>query len=221
MSKMTSEERQKRRNRVAAEALESVAKSEQFNFRMDSDTIKRLYEMAAEQHKPVGALVRDWVVERLNHEQKAPSSADIMQEIQALREQTMSRFYELSEMVMALGGASLCREPQPTEPPLPQGARPSTPQAKNVLVTAAMQPMPFVCLTERNYIKAGLLDYTSESFLQMAGSVPMPVPRLPSYAVAQRIPRAKLFLLLSSLQPTRPGYIEVPEWLVEKFKYQL
>ena len=92
MSKMTSEERQKRRDRVAADALESVAKTEQFNFRVNSETIKRLYKTAAEQKKPVGALVREWVLERLNKEQKAPSSADLMQEIHALREQTMSGF---------------------------------------------------------------------------------------------------------------------------------
>lgn len=106
MSNMSSEERQKRRERLAAQALESVAKSEQFNFRVDSETIKRLYKVAADQKKPVGALVREWVLERLNQEQMAPSSAELMQEIHLLRDQTLARLEALSQSLAALNERS-------------------------------------------------------------------------------------------------------------------
>jgi len=89
MSKMPPEERQRRRDRVAAEALESVAKSEQFNFRMDAKTVKRLHAIAAEQRKPVGALVREWVIEKAEGQQQAPSNIDLLNEISILRNQTM------------------------------------------------------------------------------------------------------------------------------------
>lgn len=106
MSNMSSEERQKRRERLAAQALESVAKSEQFNFRVDSETIKRLYKVAADQKKPVGALVREWVLERLNQEQMAPSSAELMHEIHLLRDQTLARLEALSRSLAALNERS-------------------------------------------------------------------------------------------------------------------
>lgn len=106
MSTMSPEERRKRRERIANEALESVAKSEQFNFRMDSETMKRLYKVASELKKPVGALVREWVLERLNQEQKCPSTAELMGELQSTREQMLSCFKALSLSLMETGEVS-------------------------------------------------------------------------------------------------------------------
>ncbi len=122
MSPITPEERQKRRDRVAAEALESVAKSEQFNFRMDADTIKRLYKIAAQQRKPVGALVREWVLEKLEQEQSAPSTRELMQEIVALRKQTAAGFEAVSKVVTALGTDSSYTAPKTTKVSKPESA---------------------------------------------------------------------------------------------------
>jgi predicted DNA-binding protein len=102
MSKMSPEERQRRRSKVATEALESVAKSEQFNFRMEAETIKRLYKRAELQGKPVGALVREWVIEKLDEQDKAPSSEDLLQEIHILQKQTKDGLDAISKKIGAL-----------------------------------------------------------------------------------------------------------------------
>ncbi len=70
MSKLSKEEIEKRGRRMQQEALKSVAKREQLNIRMDEENIYRLYEFAKLKGKPVGTLVREWIVERLDLEQQ-------------------------------------------------------------------------------------------------------------------------------------------------------
>jgi len=76
MSKLSKEEIEKRGRRMQQEALKSVAKTEQLNIRMDESNIVRLYDLARIKRKPVGTMVREWIVERLDCEEQAPSSAD-------------------------------------------------------------------------------------------------------------------------------------------------
>jgi hypothetical protein len=54
--------------RVQQEALKSVAKTEQLNIRMDEANTTRLYEIAKAKRKPVGTMVREWIVEKLDSE---------------------------------------------------------------------------------------------------------------------------------------------------------
>lgn len=68
MPRLTDEEREQRRKKVQQEALEAVATRGQFNFRLDGEDIKRLYELAGSRQKPVSAMVREWVLERLESE---------------------------------------------------------------------------------------------------------------------------------------------------------
>lgn len=70
MTKLTDKEREQRRKKIQEEALESVAARGQFNFRLDGSDIKRLYELAGKRQKPVSAMVREWVLERLSVEEK-------------------------------------------------------------------------------------------------------------------------------------------------------
>ena len=35
------------------------------------------------------------------------------------------------------------------------------------------------------------------------------------------IPKAELIMVFNSLQPAKPGYYEVPDWMIEYFKDQL
>lgn len=51
------------------EALKSVAKTEQLNIRIDQDSIARLYSLAGKQGSPVGTMVREWILERLDAEE--------------------------------------------------------------------------------------------------------------------------------------------------------
>src|ERR1700733_14196359 len=113
MTKMSPEERRKRRNKVASEALESVAKSEQFNFRVDADTIRRLYGIAGEQRKPVGALVREWILDRLQQEQASPSPGELMKEIHEFRRETVACLRALSQNFAAAHTSPGTAQPAP------------------------------------------------------------------------------------------------------------
>jgi type II secretory pathway component PulJ len=77
MPRLTDEQREQRRRRMQEEALESVAARGQFNFRVDGQDIKRLYEQAGKQKKPVSAMVREWVLERLATEETNPHAAPL------------------------------------------------------------------------------------------------------------------------------------------------
>ncbi|CAN5156937.1 hypothetical protein BH11CYA1_BH11CYA1_07510 [soil metagenome] len=67
-SSMSSEERARRRTAVGKAASEKIGKSEQLNFRIEEQSINELQEMALRKGVPVGAMVRDWVLERLSIE---------------------------------------------------------------------------------------------------------------------------------------------------------
>ena len=71
MTKLSKEEIEKRGNRLQQKALKSVAKTEQLNIRMEEKNIFRLYSLAKNRKKPVGTMVRDWIIERLDLEEKA------------------------------------------------------------------------------------------------------------------------------------------------------
>lgn len=84
MPKLTDAERERRRIKVQEEALELVAARGQFNFRLDGKDIKRLYKLAGKQQRPVSALVREWVLERLEKEESSKYSVPLWaQELEA------------------------------------------------------------------------------------------------------------------------------------------
>lgn len=187
MAKISPEERQRRRDRVAAEALESVAKSEQFNFRVDAETIKQLYAIAGEQRKPVGALVREWIVDRLHQEQVSPSPIELLKEIHEFRQETVACLRAMYQNF----------------------AVHSTPP----------EPVPLAFLQQPDH--AQVRSDPTPNCLHLAASVPMPVPYPVPFPKMPDIPKAELFMVLNSLPQTKPGYYEVPDWMVEHFKDQL
>ena len=77
MPKLTDKERQKRRKELQENALQSVMARGQFNFRLDGEDIKRLYELAGRRQKPVSVLVRQWVLERLEKEETNKNSTPL------------------------------------------------------------------------------------------------------------------------------------------------
>jgi hypothetical protein len=89
MAKLSKEQIAARRKSMQEEALKSVTKSEQLNLRVDGDSIERLYAMAGRQGKPVGTMVREWILERLCSEE-IPSQTDPMVEIEKLKESLTS-----------------------------------------------------------------------------------------------------------------------------------
>jgi len=67
-SRMSPEERARRRAAVGKAASEKILKSEQLNFRIEEQSISELHEMAFRKGMPVGTMIRDWVLERLSKE---------------------------------------------------------------------------------------------------------------------------------------------------------
>ena len=70
MARMTKEELARRKSEMTARARAEVAKTEIVQFRIDADNISKLYEHAARVKMPIGAMVRKWVMDRLEVEEK-------------------------------------------------------------------------------------------------------------------------------------------------------
>ena len=77
MAKLTKEQIADRRKRMQEEARKSINKSEQLNLRIDEESLSRLYAFAAKCGKPVGTLVREWTIERLDAEEKGESGREL------------------------------------------------------------------------------------------------------------------------------------------------
>ena len=65
---MMREQLERLKAQTKKQAREEVAKREIFHFRIDTESILELYKLAEKRRKPVGAMVREWVLERLGHE---------------------------------------------------------------------------------------------------------------------------------------------------------
>ncbi len=63
-------ETQERLEKGRLEALDAVAQRGVMQFRLDAESIKELYALADSKRKPVGTLVREWVLEKLESERK-------------------------------------------------------------------------------------------------------------------------------------------------------
>jgi len=84
MSKLSKEEIIARRRKMQEEALRSVAKTEQLNIRIDEESISRLYALSIKQAKPVGTMVREWIMHRLSSEEGSTSETQTQQLIELI-----------------------------------------------------------------------------------------------------------------------------------------
>ena len=83
MPRLTQEEIAARRKELVKEATTTWAKTESLNLRIDEETLLKVHALAAKANKPVGALVRDWIVERVSLESQGPNKVmDASAEIQ-------------------------------------------------------------------------------------------------------------------------------------------
>jgi hypothetical protein len=80
LPRMTKGKLAKRKVNMAARAKTRVAKTEIVQFRLDADNITRLYEFATELKKPVGTMVREWVLERMAAERGAVTNQPVTQQ---------------------------------------------------------------------------------------------------------------------------------------------
>jgi hypothetical protein len=70
MSKMTKEELKKRKAELKKIVHAEILKREVMQFRLEPENIDKLYRLAASKRKPVGTLVREWIIDRINAELK-------------------------------------------------------------------------------------------------------------------------------------------------------
>lgn len=56
-------------NKLRKTARAEVAKREVLHFRIDKPSILEIYEVAAHKKEPVGSMIREWVLDRLQEEQ--------------------------------------------------------------------------------------------------------------------------------------------------------
>lgn len=79
MRKMTKGKLAKRKAEMAARSRAEVAKTEIVQFRLDADNITRPYEFATELKKPVGTMVREWLLERIEAERGNSTNRPVTQ----------------------------------------------------------------------------------------------------------------------------------------------
>jgi hypothetical protein len=74
MTKLSKEELKERMTNLKAKARAEVSKTEVMHFRVDPQNIEQLYVIAGQKKKPVGAMVREWVLERIQLELSSTKS---------------------------------------------------------------------------------------------------------------------------------------------------
>ena len=77
MAKLTDEELKKREAKLFAKARSEISKTGIMQFRLDPENIGVLYDIAARKRVRVSAMLRDWVLERLQSEQ-TPEGGSVM-----------------------------------------------------------------------------------------------------------------------------------------------
>jgi hypothetical protein len=84
MPKMTEEQLEKRKAEMTMRARAEIAKTEMVQFRIDAESISRLYERAAKYKMPIGTMVRGWVLDRLHSEEIAAQAGAPLSERDSL-----------------------------------------------------------------------------------------------------------------------------------------
>jgi hypothetical protein len=68
---------EKRKSETIVRAKAELAKTEIVQFRLDPENIMGLFELAELHRKPVGTMVREWVLEKMRQEQSTPLNSNL------------------------------------------------------------------------------------------------------------------------------------------------
>jgi hypothetical protein len=90
MAKLNAKELDKAHKELKAEARQRIAERGILQFRADPETVKAVLQAADEQNMPVGAMLRQWVQEKLMLETGKRKAPDLVQRIITL-EETVSK----------------------------------------------------------------------------------------------------------------------------------
>ena len=85
---MNKRQLEKRKAEMTARAKAELAKTEIVQFRLDRKSIMILFKLTEKYRKPLGAMVREWVLERMQQEtQRGANPRTIEQRLSALERQ--------------------------------------------------------------------------------------------------------------------------------------
>lgn len=87
MAKLTSKQLQKAHEELKDDARQRIAERGILQFRADQETVLAVLAAADKQNIPVGALLRQWVQEKLATEYPAPKTLDLNQRITFLEQE--------------------------------------------------------------------------------------------------------------------------------------
>ena len=65
-------------------ARKELIKSEVMTFRLPSDELEKLYDLADEMNVRVTVMIRDWILERLNTEKKKPNKRNVPPDLELI-----------------------------------------------------------------------------------------------------------------------------------------
>lgn len=107
-------DRERAISNLREEAQRQLLKSEVMRFRLEEPTFKRLLLLASKLNKPVGSLVREWVVEKLNQAENqstnTPESMAISIIATSLAEQGLLKKNQIGKIQQLLNGNSQASE---------------------------------------------------------------------------------------------------------------
>lgn len=86
MAKLTPEEKEKARNDLREEARQSVAARGLLQFRCDPETVLAIIDASDKCKMPVGAMLRQWVKDRLVIESALEKAPDLVQRVSILED---------------------------------------------------------------------------------------------------------------------------------------
>lgn len=68
MKKMSKQELQKRKTELKKMVRADIVRREVMQFRLEPESIEKLYKIAVTKRKPIGTMIREWINERINAE---------------------------------------------------------------------------------------------------------------------------------------------------------
>lgn len=90
MAKLNSKQLQKAHSELKDDARQRVAERGVLQFRADPDTIRAVMDAAEKHNMPVGALIRQWIQEKLDIEASPQKTPDLFARMASL-EDTVSK----------------------------------------------------------------------------------------------------------------------------------
>jgi hypothetical protein len=107
MAKLNTKELKRAHSELQSDARQRVAERGLLQFRADPETVKAILVAADQRSMPVGALIRQWIQERLISEKLTEKAPDLVQRVSLLEE----AITELNQKLTSKGRSKITRLP--------------------------------------------------------------------------------------------------------------